>query len=128
MRKAIILLGLVGFSAALLSAQDEAKYSEWMKATPQQIGAIKSAIAAKDDAKVKEESDKLAGIYEQVASFWKEKGKDDAVKLADATRDSAKAVSAASGAEAQTAALQQVQQTCRPCHSVYRDGTHIKGL
>ena len=128
MRKAIVLLGLFGFSAALLSAQDEAKYSEWMKATPPQIGAIKSAITAKDDAKVKEEADKLAGIYEQVAGFWKEKGKDDAAKLADATRDAAKAVSAASGAEAQTAALAQVQQTCRPCHSVYREGNHIKGL
>ncbi len=126
MRKAIIFLGVFGFCAAMLSAQDETKYSQWMKSTPQEIGAIKSAIAAKDDAKVKEEADKLAGIYEQVASFWKEKGKDDAVKLADATRDAAKAVSAASGAEAQTAALQQVQQTCRPCHSVYRQGDHIK--
>jgi cytochrome c556 len=123
MRKAIILFG---FCAAMLSAQDEAKYSEWMKSTPQEIGAIKGAIAAKDDAKVKAEADKLAGIYEQVAGFWKEKGKDDAAKLADATRDAAKAVSAASGEEAQTAALQQVQQTCRPCHSVYREGTHIK--
>ncbi|HWD97851.1 MAG TPA: hypothetical protein VG345_02390 [Bryobacteraceae bacterium] len=123
MRKAIILFG---FCAAVLSAQDEAKYSEWMKSTPQEIGAIKSAIAARDDSKVKAESDKLAGIYEQVASFWKEKGKDDAAKLADATRDAAKAVSAASGEEAQTAALQQVQQTCKPCHSVYREGNHIK--
>jgi hypothetical protein len=123
MRKAIILFG---FCAAMLSAQDEAKYSEWMKSTPQEIGAIKGAIAAKDDAKVKAEADKLAGIYEQVAGFWKEKGKDDAAKLADATRDAAKAVSAASGEEAQTAALQQVQQTCRPCHTVYREGTHIK--
>jgi len=130
MRKGIILLGLVGFCAALVSAQDqdEAKYSEWMKSTQQEIGAIKGAITAKDDAKVKEEADKLAGIYEHVASFWKEKGKEDAVKLADATRDSAKAVGAASGEEAQTAALTQVTQTCRPCHSVYRNGTHFKGL
>lgn len=128
MRKGMILFGI---GAAMLFAQSdgsnaESKYSEWMKSTPKGIGAIKSAIAAKDDATVKTEADKLAGIYEQVADFWKEKGKADAVKLADATRDAAKAVSAAHGTEAQTAALQQVQQTCRPCHSVYREGDHIK--
>ena len=130
MRKGIILLGLFGFAAAMLSAQDqdEAKYSEWMKATQQGVVSIKGAIAAKDDAKVKAEADKLAGIYEQVASFWKEKGKDDAVKFADATRDSAKAVSDANGADAQNAALTQVTQTCHACHVVYRNGTHFKGL
>jgi cytochrome c556 len=123
MRNAIILFA---FCAAVLSAQDEAKYSEWMKSTQQEIGTIKGAITANDDAKVKTEADKLAGIYEQVASFWKDKGKEDAVKLADTTRDAAKAVGAANGAEAQTAALQQVMQTCKPCHTVYRQGTHIK--
>ena len=128
MRKGIILLGLFGFCAAMLSAQDqdEAKYSEWMKATQQGVVSIKGAIAAKDDAKVKSEADKLAGIYEQVATFWHQKGKEEAVKLADATRDAAKAVAAASGTEGQTAALQQVQQTCKPCHSVYREGNKIK--
>jgi len=130
MRKGIILLGLFGFCASMLSAQDqdEAKYSEWMKATQQEVVSIKGAIAAKDDAKVKAEADKLAGIYEQVASFWKEKGKDDAVKFAEATRASAKAVSDANGADAQTAALTQVTQTCHACHVVYRNGTHFKGL
>ena len=130
MRKGIILLGLFGFGVAMLSAQDqdEAKYSEWMKSTQQEIMTIKGAITANDDAKVKTEADKLADIYEQVAGFWKEKGKEDAVKLANATHEAAKAVSAASGAEAQNAALTQVQQTCRPCHTVYRNGTHFKGL
>lgn len=130
MLKAIVLLGFLGFSAVMLSAQDqdEAKYSEWMRSTQQEIGAIKGAITANDDAKVKAESDKLAGIFEDVAGFWKAKGKEDAVKLADTTRDAAKAVNAASGAEAQNAALQQVMQTCRPCHTVYRNGTHFKGL
>ena len=114
----------------MLSAQDqdEAKYSEWMKATQQEVVSIKGAITAKDDAKVKADADKLAGIYEQVASFWKEKGKDDAVKFAEATRASAKAVSDANGADAQTAALTQVTQTCHACHVVYRNGTHFKGL
>jgi hypothetical protein len=130
MRKAIILLGLFGFCAALLSAQDqdEAKYSEWMKATQQGVVAAKGAITANDDAKVKSEADKLAGIYEQVAGFWKEKGKEDAVKYANATHDAAKALSSANGAEAQTAALTQVTQTCHSCHTVYRNGTHFKGL
>lgn len=123
MRKVLILFGI---SAAVMFAQDEAQYQGWMKATPQTIGAIKSAIAAKDDAAVKQNADKLAGIFDQVADFWKAKGKEDAVKLADTSRDAAKAVAAASGPEAQTAALTQVQQTCRPCHSEYRQGDHIK--
>ena len=52
----------------------------------------------------------------------------DAVKFADATRDSAKAVGEANGADAQNAALTQVTQTCHACHVVYRNGTHFKGL
>jgi cytochrome c556 len=126
MRKVIVLVGFCVVALSAQDQQDEAKYSEWMKSTQQEIGTIKGAITANDDAKVKAEADKLAGIYEQVASFWKDKGKEDAVKLADTTRDAAKAVGAANGAEAQTAALQQVQQTCRPCHTVYRNGTHFK--
>jgi cytochrome c556 len=124
MHKVIILFGLG--AGVICAQQEDAQYSQWMKTTQQSINSIKNAINAKDDATVKSEADKLAGIFEEVAGFWKQHDKEDAVKLADTTRDAAKAVAAANGAEAQNAALQQVQQTCRPCHTVYRVGNKIK--
>jgi cytochrome c556 len=117
------ILILLAISVAALSAQDEKTYQSWMKSTPPQINAIKAAITAKDNAKVKEEADKLASTYQEVADFWMKRSKEDAVKMADATRDAAKAVADATTPEAQTAALGEVTKTCGACHKVYREGS-----
>jgi cytochrome c556 len=120
MSRILILLAL---GVAVLSAQDEKTYQSWMKGTPPQINAIKATITAKDNAKVKEEADKLAATFQSVADFWSARQKQDAVKMAEATRDAAKAVGDASTPEAQTAALGEVQMTCGACHKVYREGS-----
>jgi cytochrome c556 len=114
---------LFAVSAAMLSAQDDAAYSAWMKSVPPQVNAIKAAIMGNDKAAVKTESNKLADTFQQVADFWKKRMKDDAVKMAEATRDAAKEVAAAPDADAQNAAVAKVQATCGGCHRVYREGS-----
>jgi hypothetical protein len=117
------ILILLAISAAALSAQDASQYQSWMKGTPKQINAIKAAITANDSAKIKEEANNLAMTYQEVADFWAKRSKEDAVKMAEATRDAAKAVASANGAEAQNAAVGEVSKTCGACHKVYREGT-----
>jgi hypothetical protein len=116
------ILILFAICAAVLSAQDEAAYSAWMKGTPPQVNAIKAAIMAKDNAAVATEANKLAATFQQVADFWKTRQKDDAVKMAEATRDAAKEVAAAKDADAQNAGVAKAQATCGGCHRVYREG------
>ena len=114
---------LLAMCAAVVSAQDETAYTAWMKSTPPQVNAIKAAIMANDNAKVAAEANKLAGTFQQVADFWTKRQKDDAVKMAQATRDAAKEIAAASNADAQNAAVAKAQATCGGCHRVYREGT-----
>lgn len=122
------ILILLAISVAMLSAQDETTYQSWMKSTPPTINAIKAAIMANDTAKVKEEANKLAMTYQEVADFWMKRNQAEAVKMAEATRDAIKAVADANGAAAQNAAVGEVGKTCGACHKVYREGTpgHFK--
>jgi hypothetical protein len=116
------IIALFAICAGIVSAQDAATYQAWMKATPGQVTAIRNAIMAGDNAKVKAEADKLADMYQQVADFWQKRMKEDAVKIAQTTRDAAKEVAAATTAETQTAGVTKIQGTCAACHRVYREG------
>ena len=78
---------------------------------------------ANDNAKVKEEADKLADTFEKVADFWSKRNKEDAVMMANATRDAAKQIADSKTPAEQNAAVAKVQQTCAPCHKEYREGT-----
>ena len=117
------LLVLITICVGAVCAQDDAAYSTWMKSTPPQINAIKAAITANDNARITTEAGKLADTYQRVADFWMMKQKDDAVKLALATRDAALEVASAATPDAQNAAVAKVQGTCGACHRVYREGT-----
>jgi hypothetical protein len=108
--------------AGVVCAQDDATYQTWMKAVPPQVAAIRAAIMASDNTKVAAESNKLAGMFQQVADFWQKKGKADAVKMAEATRDAAKETASASSADAQNAGVMKIQGTCGACHRTYREG------
>lgn len=117
------LLVLITICVGAVSGQDAAAYSAWMKSTAPQINAIKAAITANDNAKVATEAGKLADTYQKVADFWMMKQKDDAVKLAQATRDAALEIASSSTPDAQNAGVTKVQGTCGGCHRVYREGT-----
>jgi hypothetical protein len=117
------LLILITICVGAVSAQDDAAYSAWMKSTPPQINAIKAAIMANDNAKVATEAGKLADTFQHIADFWMKKQKDDAVKMAQATRDAALEIASSNTPDTQNAAVAKVQGTCGGCHRVYREGT-----
>jgi hypothetical protein len=99
-------------------AQDDAQYQTWMKSVTPSMRAIRSAT---DNAAAAAEATKLAETFDKVATFWKARHADDAVKFAETARDAAKAIAAGSGDKA--ANLQQIQGTCGGCHSAHREGT-----
>ena len=104
--------------AVSASPQDDAEYSNWMKAVTPAVRAIRMAT---DNAAAAADATKLADIFDKVATFWKAKHADDAVKLAETARDAAKAIASGSGDKA--ANLQTIQGTCAPCHAAHREGT-----
>jgi hypothetical protein len=113
---------LFAICAGVVSAQDETTYQGWMKGVPPQVAAVRAAIMAGDNAKVAAEANKLADTFQQVSDFWAKRMKDDAVKMAQATRDAAKETAAATTADAQNAGVMKIQGTCGACHRVYREG------
>jgi hypothetical protein len=129
MRLATILVTVFAFCLAGLMAQDElAQYQTWMKtAAGSQKTAMKS-VQAKDVAATAAAAKDEAAAFDSIATFWKSKGKDDAVAFASSARDSAKAAAAATTPEDQQAALAKVAPNCQGCHAVYRDGMKFKGI
>ena len=121
MKRALILLTGFTIFGGLCSAQDAATYSGWMKAVNPSVRAANAAIAAKDNAAVATEANKLAVIFDQVLGYWTTKKTDDAIKLATTARDAAKALAAATDSDSQTASLKTLQGTCGQCHSAHRE-------
>lgn len=126
MRKATILISILAFSAFGLFAQDElASFQTMMKGG---AGANAAARGATEKDVLVTKAKEAADNFDQIAAFFKAKGKDDAVKFAMAASDAFKAAAAAGSVEDGKAALGKVGPNCQGCHAVYRDGSKFKGL
>ncbi len=126
MRKASLFISVLALSAFGLFAQDDlAKFQPLMKTA---AGANGAARGAADQAALSAKAKEMATAFDGIAAFFKEKGKDDAVKFATAAGDAAKAAAAAGTLEEGKAALGKVGPNCMGCHAVYRDGQKFKGL
>jgi cytochrome c556 len=129
MFKATILISALAFSAFGLFAQDElATYQASMKAAAGANGAIRSALNANDTATVSAKAKDMSAAFDTIAAFWKAKGKDDAVKFAEAASAVGKATAAATTIDDQKAAMGKLGPNCQGCHALYRDGNKFKGL
>jgi cytochrome c556 len=129
MRKATIFISALALGAFGLFAQDDlTQYQTLMKTAAGANGAIRGAINAGDTATVAAKAKDMSAAFDQMATFWKAKGKDDAVKLSETARDAAKAAAAATTIDDQKAAMAKVGPTCMGCHATYRDGNKFKGL
>ncbi len=117
MRTAFTLIFTLSVFCVTGTAQDDAQYQAWMKTVQPAVGAIRNApdnAAAAGDARA------LADTFDKVATFWKARNADDAVKLAETARDAAKAIGSGTGDKA--ANLQKIQGTCGACHMAHREG------
>jgi cytochrome c556 len=129
MRLATILVTVFAFCLAGLMAQDElTQYQTWMKAAAGARGAAMKGVQAKDVAATATAAKTAADNFDSMATFWKSKGKDDAVAFATTARDASKAAAAATTSEDQAAALAKIGPTCMGCHAVYRDMNKFKGM
>jgi cytochrome c556 len=129
MRFVAILATVFAFTIAGLMAQDElAQYQTWMKAAAGARGAAMKGVQAKDVAATATAAKTAADNFDSIATFWKGKGKDDAVGFATTARDAAKAAAAATTTDDQQAALAKIGPVCNSCHAVYRDMNKFKGI
>jgi hypothetical protein len=128
MRLATILVAVFAFCLAGFAQDELAQYQTWMKAAAKGNGGAKKAIAAKDVAAAAASAKDAAEAFDHIATFYKAKGKDDAVKFAETARDAAKAAAAATTSEDQQAEMAKVGGTCMGCHAIYREGNAFKGM
>ncbi|MEP6715303.1 MAG: hypothetical protein ABJC09_06995 [Terriglobia bacterium] len=127
MLRASIFVTLFALCAVGLVAQDDlAQYQTWMKAAAGASQASRGAVAAKDSAAITTQAKIMEDNFEHISEFWAKKQKEDAVKMADAAKDAAKTLAAATTPEDQAAAMQKINGTCRNCHTTYRDGSKFK--
>jgi cytochrome c556 len=129
MRKAAILISALAFGAFGLFAQDElATYQTSMRAAAAANGAMRDALTANDTATGSAKAKAMSAAFDTIAAFWKAKGKDDAVKFAEAASAAGKAAAAATTIDDQKAAMGKAGASCLACHALYRDGNKFKGL
>lgn len=129
MRLATILVTVFAFCLAGLMAQDElTQYQTWMKAANGAHRTAMKSVQAKDVAAAASAAKDEAAAFDSIVTFWKGKGKDDAVGFATTARDNAKAAAAATTPEDQQAALAKIGPACMGCHAVYRDMNKFKGM
>ena len=130
MRKAAILISALSFGAFGLFAQDElATYQTLMRAAAAAANdAMRGALTANDTATVSAKAKDMSAAFDTIAAFWKAKGKDDAVKFAEAASAAGKAAAAANTIDDQKAAMGKAGASCLACHALYRDGNKFKGL
>ena len=117
MRTPSILLTSIALLASVAIAQDDAQYKSWMQA----VGPAMRGVGGADEAAAKADATKLADTFDHVATFWKAKNADDAVKFAETARDAAKDIASGTGDKA--ANVQKIRATCGGCHSAHRGGS-----
>ena len=130
MRKAAILISALALGAFGLFAQDElASYQTSMRAAAAAAnGAMRDALTANDTAAGSAKAKAMSAAFDTIAAFWKAKGKDDAVKFAEAASAAGKAAAAATTIDDQRAAMGKAGASCLACHALYRDGNKFRGL
>ena len=102
-----------------------------MKSIATSNGAMQKALKMPDLATAATQAETLATNFTTVERFWTQRNKPDAMKLAGTARqgavDAAAAAKAGDQMKAQMAAG-TTGQTCKQCHSVYREGDATTGF
>ena len=127
--KLSVLLALILGTASAAPAQ-EAEFRASMKTLAASMGAL-NKMESKTTPEAVRTAERMAGIYEEMIGFWRQRDAKDAVKLS--VDGKAAAVAMASAAHAGDAAkageaFKSLSTTCKPCHEAYRekraDGTY----
>ena len=102
-----------------------AEHAATMKTIAQSVGAAGKALKGADTATATTSVQTLATSFATIETFYTQRMKPDAVKLAQTARSGAQdalaALKAGDAMKAQTA-LGTTQGTCAQCHKMYREG------
>jgi cytochrome c556 len=106
-----------------LTAEEEA-YAKIMKEVGPSNAALRKAIEGSDAKLAAEHAGVLKNAFTRTESFWKTKGKTDAVKWSQDARKLAEAIDLAAAAgewdEVKTS-VTKLGQSCQTCHTAYRE-------
>jgi hypothetical protein len=118
---------VVSAQAPLTAADYPAKMKQAVQANVEVQKALKAGVVADAAAPAKT----AAAAFADIENFWKAQKKDDAVKLAAQARQGfsdAAAAAAKGDLMAAQMAAGSAGQTCKQCHSVYREGDPQSGF
>lgn len=135
---AVILAAMIAAGAGSIAAQGGAgakpltieQHAATMKTIAQNMAAANKSLKGADTAAATTAIDTLATSFATVETFYTQRNKPDAVKLAQQARagltEAAAALKAGDAMKAQMA-LGNTQGTCKQCHSMYREGDATTG-
>lgn len=113
------------------SANRNAEFTSWMKATGAANGALQKLDAKTGKAAVGP-AETLGTIYESMIGFWRQQGAADAIKLSIQGKAAALQLAAAASSDNAAdaaAAYAKIGATCKQCHDAHRsrlaDGTYL---
>ena len=123
MRAIRFALFALAAGCAALMAQQDATFTAWMKSIGAANGALRK-METKTGPEAVGQAERIAGAYEEMIGFWRQRTADDAVK--DSVQGKAAAVALASAANAGDAdkvatALSTLGGTCKSCHAAHRE-------
>lgn len=130
----VVVLGLFVGASYVASAQAPltvADYPAKMKAAVQANVELQKALKAGVAADAVAPAKAASAAFGDIENFWKAQKKDDAAKLsAQARQGYADAAAAAAKGDVMAAqmAAGSAAQTCKQCHSVYREGDPQTGF
>jgi hypothetical protein len=108
--------------SVLATGQDHGEFTAWMKSSDMSMKAL-DKLPAKAGAEAVREAERIAGVYENLIGFWRQRNAADAVKWSE--QGKAAAVRLASAAHARRAAeaadaFKSLAATCQSCHDAHR--------
>jgi cytochrome c556 len=125
MNRLKLALLAVTASGLVLTAQDDAKFEEWMKSVDTSAKVLRK-LEKKTGSETVENAEKIGAAYENMIGYWRQKNAADALKLSEEGKAAAVELASAAhagDAEKADAAFKKVGGTCRPCHDAHREKT-----
>jgi cytochrome c556 len=128
--KLLHLTLLAAAAASFPLAAEDDHFVTSMKSINAQVGALRK-MEKKTGPEAAASAEKIAGAYENMIAFWRQRSADDAVRASEAGKTAAVQLSAAAhegNAEAAQTAFAALGSTCKGCHEAHReklaDGTY----
>lgn len=123
MKSTILVVSLAIAGATIGTAEEFPEFIAGMKAVGAGMDVLRKA-EKKSGPQVVRAAERVAGVYEEMIPFFRQRDAKDAVKLSQEGKSAAAALASAAfaGDDAKAeAAFQALTGTCKGCHSTHRE-------